>query len=312
LKQYSRVSYAVRCQISAFLQAKIKISEIARRTGFHKSTIYRELNRNATQGVYEKYYNLSFAQQKANRSYRRCRRKTSIRGRVEKIVQSALKEGWSPEQIAGRMKLEGVASVSHESIYCYTRNHAPYRRCLRFHGRRGYGRYAQRMARPKWMKQITYRPKIVDRRSRFGDWERDTMYVKDRKTILVLTERKTRYTKISLLESHKAKSVAERTQELLDKTGTKAFTMTNDNGGEFRWKGKIGPKVFYCEPYKPQQRGTIENTIGTLRRYIKTSTDPKTVNFERLERLINLKPRKVLGYQTPYEVFYKKKVALAV
>lgn len=67
--------------------------------------------------------------------------------------------------------------------------------CLKWHKKRGYGRYRQRMAKPDWIIGIKHRPQIANERRRIGDWERDTMYVKDRKTILVLTDRKTRYVK---------------------------------------------------------------------------------------------------------------------
>lgn len=312
MKKYSRVSYAVRCQIGAFLQAKVSVPEIAKRTGHHKSTIYREIKRNSRATFYGGFYNCNNAQLFAAKRYKKCRRKTIIRGRVEKIVQSALKEGWSPEQVAGRLRREKVVRISHESIYRYTRNHAQWARCLRFHGRRGYGRYRQKMARPAWMISIKERPQIVNERKRIGDWERDTMYVKDRKTILVLTDRKTRYTKLAPLYNHHSKEVAMKTKELIKATGKKAFTVTNDNGGEFRWDGQIGLKVYFCEAHKPQQRGTVENTIGTLRRYVKRNTELESVNIERLEKIINLKPRKVLNYLTPYEVYFNKKVALAM
>ena len=87
--------------------------------------------------------------------------------------------------------------------------------------------------------------------------------------------------------------------------------MTNDNGGEFRFKEPEPYNVYWCEPHKPQQRGTVENTIGTIRRYIKKDTDITSVNIDKMIKILNLKPRKVLDYQTPFEVFYNKKVALA-
>jgi IS30 family transposase len=302
------VSYEVRCQISAYLKTEISIPTMAKRLGFNKSTIYREIKRNH----YWNTYLPSFADQRAKKRYKSCRRRAKIQGPIEKIVQSGLKEGWSPEQVAGRIRLEKIEKISHETVYRYTRNNPKFKQFLRWHKRPGYGRYKQRMAKPAWMKSIKHRPKIVEQRSRIGDWERDTMYIKDRKTILVLTERKTRYTLLSKLESHQAKEVAAKTTSLLLSAGRKVFTVTNDNGGEFRFKEKEPYDVFWCEPHKPQQRGTVENTIGTLRRYIKRDTDASEINIDRMIKIINLKPRKVLDYQTPYEVFYNTKVALAV
>lgn len=308
MEKYSRVSYEIRCQISALLKTEISIPTIAKVLGFNKSTIYREIKRNS----YWQGYRPLNANLLAKKRFKACRRKTKIRNGVEKIVQSALKEGWSPEQIAGRIRLEKIENLSHETVYRYTRLNPQFRPCLRWFNRRGYGRYRQRKERPAWMNSIKNRPAVVDERSRVGDWERDTMYVKDRKTILVLTERKTRYTLLSKLENHQAREVAAKTTKLLLETGTKVFTMTNDNGGEFRFKEKEPYDVFWCEPHKPQQRGTVENTIGTIRRYIKRDTDIKDINIEKMVKILNLKPRKVLDYQTPFEVFYNRKVALAV
>lgn len=308
MKKYSRVSYEIRCQISALLKTEISIPTIAMILGFNKSTIYREIKRNS----YWRGYTPRNANDLAVKRYKACRRKPKIKDRVEKIVQSALKEGWSPEQIAGRIRLEKIENLSHETVYRYTRLNPQFRPCLRWYNRRGYGRYRQQNERPAWMNSIKKRPEIVNERSRIGDWERDTMYVKDRKTILVLTERKTRFTILSKLETHQAKEVAAKTSALLLGTGKKVYTVTNDNGGEFRFKEKEPYEVFWCEPHKPQQRGTVENTIGTLRRYLKRDTDIKSIDIERMNKILNLKPRKVLDYQTPFEVFYNKKVALAV
>jgi len=313
LKKYSRVSYEVRCQISALLQVKLSIPEIALRLGFNKSTIYREIKRNSIKasGSFSFSYNSLRAHKLAKNRYSRCKRKSIITANVEKIIQSALKEGWSPEQVSGRIKKEKLANISHETVYRYTRNNPEYKRYLRWNGRRGYGRYRQRKAKPAWMKNIKLRPPIVNKRKRIGDWERDSMYIKDRKTLLVLTDRKSRYTLIDKLETHTAKIVADKTSKLLKQAGRKVFTITNDNGGEFRFKSPEEYKVYWCDPHKPQQRGTVENTIGTIRRYVKKDTDIKDIDLELLNKLINLKPRKVLDYKTPYEVFFNKKVALA-
>lgn len=308
MEKYSRVSYEIRCQISALLKTEISIPTIAKILGFNKSTIYREIKRNS----YWRGYTPRNANELAKKRFKACKRKSKIKGEVEKIVQSALKEGWSPEQIAGRIRLEKIENLSHETVYRYTRLNPQFKPCLRWYNRRGYGRYRQRSARPAWMNSIKLRPAIVEERSRIGDWERDTMYVKDRKTILVLTERKSRFTILTKLETHQAKEVAAKTTSLLKETGKKVFTVTNDNGGEFRFKDKEPYDVFWCEPHKPQQRGTVENTIGTLRRYLKRDSDIKSIDIERMNKILNLKPRKVLDYQTPFEVFYNTKVALAV
>ncbi|WP_423811889.1 transposase, partial [Pseudomonas aeruginosa] len=93
------------------------------------------------------------------------------------------------------------------------------------------------------------------------------------------------------------------------------YTITNDNGSEFRGEPIKEVRVYHCDPMKPQQRGTVENTIGMLRRHITRQTDLETMtdaDIKDIEDRMNLRPRKILGYMTPYEMFYKTKVALAV
>lgn len=128
---------------------------------------------------------------------------------------------------------------------------------------------------------------------------------------LVCTDRKSRLTKISRLSNRTNKEVDRVTQTLIAETGKRAFTITNDNGADFKGENHLKIPVYYCEPLKPQQRGTVENTIGLLRQYIGRKTDTFSVDLETIEKKINMRPRKVLGYKTPYEVYFKKKVALA-
>jgi transposase, IS30 family len=302
LRKYARVSYAVRCQIYALLKTQTPISSIAALVGHHKSTIYRELKRNTGCRNYIPDRAQRFSEKRSNLRVRR----PVIQGNLKKALLRRLAKGWSPEIIAGRFQKEKMATLSHETIYRFLRSHPEYAVRLRFYKRRGYGRYRQAMARPEWMIGIKERPKIVDTRTRFGDWERDTMYTKNRGFLLVCQERKSRLVKIAELKTHKAEEVAVMTTKLLTSAGRKVYTVTNDNGGEFRWKEPLGYKCFYCEPHKPHQRGSVENVIGLIRQYIKRDTDLKDVNLKQIEYEINGRPRKVLNYKTPFEVFYKK------
>ena len=113
----------------------------------------------------------------------------------------------------------------------------------------------------------------------------------------------------------KVQAVTNLTNNLLKRTNKKVHTITNDNGPEFNHsKGAIAP-VYYCHPGRPQERGTVENTIGLLRQYLKRKTNMAKLNykqFQHIEDNINHRPRKCLDYKTPYEVFYGKSVALAI
>lgn len=300
MKKYARVSYAVRCQIFALKKTQTPISTIAAIVGHHKSTVYRELKRN--QGC--RQYFPERAQRLSDQRAKLRIRKPVIYAQIKRMVINRLTLGWSPEIIVGRLKEEKVASMSHETVYRFLRKHPEHAAKLKFYKRRGYGRYRQQTTRPAWMIGIKERPDIVEKRSRFGDWERDTMYVKNRGFLLVCLERKSRLIKIAELRTHKAEEVAWMTTKLVKSAGKKIYTMTNDNGGEFRWKHPLGYKCFYCEPHKPHQRGSVENVIGLLRQYIKRDTDLKDVDLKMIESRVNSRPRKVLDYKTPFEVFY--------
>jgi transposase, IS30 family len=308
LRQYSRVSYAVRCQIYAFLEINLSIPEIADRLGFNKSTIYRELKRNT---LGEDVYLAEFAQVRAEKRYLRCRRKKLLKGALLKLVKSKLQKDWTPQQIRERCKVEKVSCVSHETIYKFVRRRENHH-YFRFFNRRGYTRYSRLKMRRDSHLSIQQRPKIVEQRKRFGDWERDSMIVAKDK-ILVCTERKSRFTKIEPYKEFNAAMISKMTLELITPLGRPVKTITNDNGPEFRGEQDHGVPVYYCDPRRPQQRGTVENTIGILRKRLGRKTMISKIGkngLKEIEKGLNLRPRRCLGFRTPYEVFYNTKVAL--
>ena len=306
---YRRVTYEDRCQIQAFLQVKMSVAYISEKLGFHKSSIYRELRRNKLRYAYE----AKRAQLKAVTRFRRCRRRRKIAGELEGLILWKLFEDWSPKQISERVEHELGQMVSHQTIYRYVkRKKAGLVFCLRRYNKRGFARFTQgkRMIRGLG---IRARPSIANERKRIGDWERDCLFIGKRRKILVCTDRKSRYTKIDKLYEATAKGVSIATKHLLQSTGKKIYSITNDNGSEFNGGPNMAVPVYYCDPLKPQQRGTVENTIGLIRQYLKRSTDFNQLTDETVQEIedaINLRPRKCLDYRTPYEVFYGKSVAL--
>lgn len=307
---YRRVTYEDRCQILAYLQVKVSILEISKKLGFSKGTIYREIKRNSTGSNYNP---VKASELSANR-YLSCRRRLRIDPKFELRIESNLKKGWSPEQIVGRCRLEKVNTVSYQTIYNHIKNRrVDLRFYLRRHGKRGAGRFLQRKYRDQKRLAIKLRPVAVNRRSRMGDWERDGMYVANKKQLLVLTERKSRFTKITKMKSIRPVDVTKLTRKILK--FNKVHTITNDNGPEFRDSKSLPYPAYHCEPGKPQQRGTVENTIGLLRQYLTNKTELDLVSTKELlkiQRRINLRPRKCLNYRTPYEVLKDQKVALAI
>ena len=311
MRTYRRVTYEERCQIDAWLQVNLSRAEIARRLGFHKSTICREIKRNI--GRYT--YSGKGAHRKAEERYRCCRKPYKLNPEYKNSIDEKLKDGWSPEQIAGRFRLEGFLDVSHECIYQYVRqNKKRLVGYMRRMGKRGAGRYIQKNS-PKHdnLPSIVDRPKEVETRKKIGHWERDNMLTVNRKPLLVCVERKTRFTKLGKPESSKAESMNKLTLELVLSTGKPAHSMTNDRGREFAIPLKV-IKTYYCNPRCPQERGTVENTIGLIRQYITNQTKLETLDdndISMIEDLINFRPRKSLDYRTPYEAMFNETVALA-
>mgnify|MGYP001046308353 CR=1 FL=1 len=311
MQKYRRVTYEDRCHISALLQAEFSILEISIVLGFDKSTIYRELRRNSV----SKVYSPDRASIEAARRFRKCRRKKKLTPQLKEEILSYLAFGWSPEQTSERLREERQTSISYQTIYRSFPQKSVGRTYLRKHGRRGGGRAVQKRAQVKNKVFIQQRPTIVEQRKRLGDWERDGMYGANRQQLLIFTDRKSRFTKIKKMGTGKSKDVKNITIETLNNLGKKVFTVTNDNGTEFNDNASIPFKVFHCQPYKPQQRGTVENTIGLLRQYIKRNTDLEGLSEKDLfdvENKVNFRPRKCLNYKTPFEVFFKQKVALVM
>lgn len=311
MKHYRRVTYEDRCQISAYLQAKVSIQEISERLGFNKSTIYRELNRNTS----NRGYASASATYRAAVRYERCRRHLKIVPELEKQITKHLQDGWSPEQIAGRFSREKYNNVSHQTIYRFIRRtRKELKVYLRRNGKTGAGRLLQRKYRNQNRLTIHARPTIANQRRRLGDWERDGMYVANRQQLLVLTDRKSRFTKLKRMKSTKPVDVTKLTQKVLNSVGC-VHTVTNDNGPEFRDSKSLPFPAYHCDPGRPEQRGTVENTIGLLRQYLSNKTDLDQLgklDLLRIEKRMNLRPRKCLNFQTPYEVFNGTIVALAV
>ena len=286
---------------------------IADLLGFHKSTIYREIRRNQSLDV---IYRAREAQTRSSRRYKRCRKRKVIQGKIKQTIFQCLTWGWSPEQISGRVRREYKKGPSHQTIYNYI-YYAGLRGYLRNNGKRGAGRYIQRR-RIREIRNglhINKRPEIANTRRRIGDWERDTMHTYGGTQILVCQDRKSRLVKMRNVVTRTTMEVGKLTEKLIKETGKKAFTVTNDNGGDFKGKSKIKIPIYFCEPMKPQQRGSVENIIGVIREYISRKTDIskyRTKDFKMLEQKLNLRPRKVLDFKTPIEVYYDKNVALEI
>jgi IS30 family transposase len=312
---YTQLTRERRYQIYALKRAGQNQTEIAMLVSCHKSTISRELRRNCGAKGYRPYQANELAYDRQCAAYR-----ARIAWQTWQQVERLLRQDWSPQQIAGRLKLEQQARVSHEWIYLYV--YADKRRGGTLHQhlrsqkkqRKRYNGYIRRGQIPNRL-SIEKRPKIVADKRRFGDWEADTIVgARHKGGLLSLVERKSKLTRLRKLATKSAAEMKDRSIALLAPLATRVHTITVDNGKEFCDHELIAAglqaRIYFAHPYASWERGLNENTNGLVRQYF-----PKKYHFAKLtdkdvqqvEDLLNNRPRKTLGYRTPNEVFFKQR-----
>jgi IS30 family transposase len=317
---YTHLTLQERFDIS-HLKGAVSLREIGRCLGRSHTSISRELKRNGTTFSGLEYgadraHDTSQRRQSMARHYRRQDHAPLLR-----YVERRLLFDWSPGAISGRLKLKYPDNpkmrISPETIYRWVALDSRYGGELYLHMRR---RHKNRRRQKRYgagrrfipgRVGIEQRPAIVNERSRFGDWEGD-LVVGSRNPAAVGThvERRSRYLKASLLKNRKAETFNIATIPIYQQLPEALRqTLTLDNGKEFsRFKeleSDTKLKVYFADPYAAWQRGTNENTNGLLRFYFPKGTDFSQVSEDELNRAVkrlNHRPRKCLGYRTPYEV----------
>ena len=317
MRTYRQLTQEQRYQIYALKKTNHTLSEIAVVLGMHKSSVSRELKRNRGQRGYRPQQAHELA------SGRRPKSVPRITAEVWAVVESLLRQDWSPEQISGRLKKEQKVCISHEWIYQYIladkrANGDLYKhlRCQKKRRKR-YGKYDRRGKLPN-CRSIEERPAIVNARKRLGDWEVDTIIGRKHKQALVtLTERKSRFTFVGKVKRRTAQAVRKQVCRMLLPVKNKVHTLTSDHGKEFADHEQIAQmlelKFYFAHPYAAWERGTNENTNGLLRQYFPKKSDFQSVSKKELEQAmarLNFRPRKTLRFKTPFEVFYHLAVAL--
>lgn len=327
MKNYTHLNTAERELIFLKLGQGNSLREIGRILGRHHTTVQREIERNGEPAPTEKavHYLPHRAQEQAHQR----RRKSKI-GKLEdpglrSFVIKKLGHGWSPEQIAGRLKLKAPnCIVSHETIYkfIYSKENQP----LRFWEflRRGrkrrqalYGRRSQsvkRLAIPD-KTLIDERPVEVGGRARIGDFESDLMEgIKAGSGFVSTTvERKSGFVFLDKLITKEADQRAEVLIKTLKKLPTVNYSLTLDNGLENYQHQKVsqslGMPIYFCNPYHSWEKGTVENTIGLVRNYLPKKADLNPVTQAELNVIageLNHRPRKRHGFYTPAEVVFNE------
>lgn len=315
-RSYSQLTYADRCHIHAYKAIKMSNRSISERLCVSSRTIDLEIKRNTGGCGYRPKQAQAFAEAR-----RFARRGVAVKMTPEVVAvieDKLVKAQWSPEQMSGRLKTQDVnpISVSHETIYKHILADKRKKGTLYLNLRRKSRKYQRRINGKTTRGQIVgrvdieNRPEIVEKRERLGDWEADTIVgLGHQSSIVTLVDRTSRFTLILQLAKNGAEEVAKAIKNALKSLAMPVHTITFDNGKEFAKHLEIAQfletKTFFAKPYRSWERGTNENTNGLIRQYFPKKTDFDTVKKEELDRvqnLLNNRPRKTLNYLTPTEV----------
>ena len=313
----SHLTLEDRYYIKAQRDTGVSIEKIAKRLKVHKSTISRELNRNRG----NRGYRPKQAQRKASERWREAAKAIKMTSELRAFIAARIREDWSPEQITGRLKREGGECISHERIYQFIGEDKAsggdlwtHLRWSHIQRRKRYGKHDRR-GEIKGRRSIEKRSRKVKKRKRIGDLERDLVIGTNHKgALLTFVDRKSRMSFAVKVNTKSAKEVHKATLKIMRPLKTILSTITNDNGQEFashkKTEKRLRVKIYFTHPYSSFERGTNENTNGLIRQYFpKKKTDFRKVKSREITTMnkkLNSRPRKCLGYKTPLEVFKKE------
>ncbi len=263
-------------------------------------------------------YNYEQAEVKS-RANRRVAPSKKMTPEVICLIKEKLSLQWSPVQIAGRLKQQGKAVISHETIYKHIwkdkQNGGLLYKELRHQGKKYNKRSKGTAGRGCIISRvdIDQRPSIVEEKARLGDWELDTIIGAVGEDVIVsMVERASKLTRLIKANRKTAEHVSEALIKTLEPMKAFVLTLTADNGLEFAYHQKVSRRLeagfYFAKPYHSWERGLNEHTNGLVRQYFPKKTNFSGVSIEeikRIELLLNNRPRKVLGYETPIERFEK-------
>jgi IS30 family transposase len=318
MRRFKQLRPQERDRIYQLFQDRKTQAEIAKELGRNKGTISRELRRNWHQ-IFDEYLP-DTAQRKADRRKALGRKRHYLDRfpRLKAHVLARIKAGWTPDLIAGELRRQKACFLAKESIYQFVyslegrklnlRQYLPRAHRIR---RRKNGRKHRKVVIPGRV-DITRRPKLVAARSQFGHWEGDSVsYSAHSQRLATQVERKSRFLVVLRPKTNGARERASLINNKFSSFPVKARrSITFDNGLEFAEHGRmtavLGTKVYFAKPYASWQRGSNEHANGILRRYLPRATDLDMLTDKELQNIVNQindRPRKILGYLTPNEVF---------
>lgn len=327
-KNYTQLSLVQRYQIEALVKAGMKQKMIAANIGVDPSTVSRELARNIAQrGRTAGEYVASNAQRKTDQrhhiKYKVVKFSTKMK---DQAVRWLSEEKWSPEIISVEGNKTGKCPMSIESLYqwIWQSKHGnkaadkPFKKIYNLlkHGKRRRKRGSRKDSRGIIHDRVPIdkRPKVVKQRKRPGDIEVDFMIGKNHKgALLVMTDRATLHTKLHKLENRNSNTVSKTMVKSLLKSKYLIHTITFDNDKGFADHMSVAKALnadtYFTRPYTSQDKGTVENRIGQLRRFFPKKTDLSMVTSDqvkRVERLLNNRPVRKFNYKTPNQVLLEK------
>ncbi len=330
IKKGKHLNLEERIEIYRLKKLGYSVRKIGREIGRNHSVVSREISRNWERRSLE--YNPVKAQKIFENRSKKQRQLAPLKNpEVFLYVRDRLrKDKWTPEQIAGRISrdLPGQ-SISYETIYQYIygvgRKDKLWTHLVRHHKKRKKKKNYKtdnKKTRLKNTVSIEKRSTKANNRSQIGHWETDLMESKRgvNDNVSVHLERKTRYTKLEKLNNKKAKTKLKKMQETLEMLQSISKSrkpivksMTYDNGSENAYHYKLSKnmeiKGYICHPYHSWEKGSVENVIGRVRRFIPKGTDISTVSDEYLQQVenwINNSPLKCLNWLTPNEAMERE------
>lgn len=315
MKEYNKLSFRDRCLIEIGIDSRLNRSQIAIKIGKCRSVVNREIQRNGGLFLYnaEKAHALSLKSGKTDYS------KINKDEEMQSYIRCKIKDGWSPQVIAGRWNLQNNhINISHESIYSWIYSNSIKKEKLFLHlplRKKKRGRFIRKSIKNNVDKKlINTRPEEVNNRSRIGDWEIDLVFQQGNQSANFLTaiDRKTRFAQIIKNESKKSDDIALVVQRLQSEYDIK--TITTDNGTEFSKYSEFKVDTYFCNPGSPWQKGAIEHFNGMIRRKIDYRTPMNSIDQKSIDKVVenlNNMPRKILGFLTPKEAINQSRVKLA-
>lgn len=313
MRTYRQLTSEERYALSTLRKQGFTVRGIARALGRAPSTISREVRRNSRRdGGYRPGTAHDFARWRRSRS----RRNQRFGDDDWALVLTLLKQHWSPEQIAGRLKRDGRLRISHETIYRHIwhdkRQGGARYKLLRQAGkkrRKRYGAYDSR-GRLAGKRHISERPAAVESREEVGHWEIDTVLGSTKHCIVTLVERATGYVMIGKLKARNVAELNRATLALLSDAPMPVRTITADNGTEFHGYARIEERTsvpfYFATPHHSWERGSNENTNGLIRQYLPKRTSMARLSQARCDAVatrLNTRPRKRYDFLTPQEVY---------